>query len=549
MTRPPNAVLADLPAQHDHTPGYTSRLGAEVGETITLRLRTSLPVTEVRLKLLEYGEIVTRPTREVSPLDGQGKWFEVALKLHGRRVSYAWQLLLPDDTLNLTMAGLHHARRPYRDWFHYLAGYQAPEWAWQSVFYQIFPDRFRNGDPLSDVRTGEYVYAGREVVQVDWDEAPTRNLDIHAHYGGDLVGVTQAMPYLAGLGVNALWLTPIFTSPSAHRYDISDYRAVDPHLGGDGAFDAMLLSATDHGIRIVLDGVFNHVGSENPLFQRALASLEAPERAMFTFRDAGAGQPPYAAFFDVATLPKLDFAAPAAVNEFLEGEESVVRAWLRRGVAGWRLDVAQQLGVGGTDEGNLELHARLKRAARQERPDAYIFGERFFDAETALSGEGEDGVMNYHGLGLPLMEWLSGAQYQGLPSSMGAAELLDLLWDAYHVLSPQIALNQFNLLDSHDIPRALSRLGGDKTKLRAALTLLLSYPGVPCLYYGTEIGLSQTEQGAMPFNRGTMPWDEERWDQDLLAFAKRLIGVRRETLALQRGTCACCCKRKTPSAI
>lgn len=530
-----NIIFADLPATHDHTPAYTSRLGAAVNDLVTLRLKTTLPVIAVFLKLLEHGEITTYPAREIVPLDGEGRWFEFDLRLHARRVHYAWQLQTGEDNWHFTMAGLHHTRRPYRDWFHYVADYRAPTWVWKSVFYQIFPDRFRNGNPANDVQTGEYIYSGAPVVHVPWDVPPTRDLDIHAHYGGDLEGVAQAMPYLADLGVNALWLTPIFVSPSAHRYDITDYRTIDPHLGGEAAFGEMLRSANEYGIRIVLDGVFNHTGSENALFQKALHDVSAPERELFTFREAAGGKPPYAAFFDVPTLPKIDYRSAAAVNEFLAGEESVVRFWLRRGAAGWRLDVAQQIGRGGTDEGNLELHRQLKQAAREERPDAYVFGERFFDSEAALTGEGEDGVMNYHGFGLPLMEWFAGEDYLGFRSRLTTAELLDLLWDAYHVLAPQLALNQFNLLDSHDVPRALMRLGENKAKLRAALTLLMGYPGVPCLYYGTEIGLSQSERGSMPFNRAPMPWDETRWDLELRAFVQTLIRVRRSTLVLQEG--------------
>ncbi len=524
-------VLSDLPAYHDHTPAFTSQLGAPLGASVPLRLHTTLPVTGVRLKLVEHGEIVERPA---TPIPGRPGWFEATLPVIAARVRYAWMLVLPDDHLNLTAAGLHHTRRAYRDWFQYLAGYVAPEWAWKSVFYQIFPDRYRNGDPDSDVRDGEYLYGGKPVTHPAWDAPVTRAGDIHAHYGGDLDGIMESLPYLTDLGVNALWLTPIFQSPSNHRYDTTDYRTVDPHLGGQAAFDALMAESAQRDVRVVLDGVFNHTGNEHALFQKALADAGSPERAMFTWRDGQ--QPPYAAFSDVPTLPKIDYGSEAAAQEFLDGEESVVRHWLRQGVAGWRLDVAHMIGRGGTDEGNLELHRRLKRAARQVNPQAYVFGERFFDAEEALRGDGEDGAMNYHGFGLPVMQWLSGATQSGVPSRLDGVELADLLWDAYHVLPPQVALNQFNLLDSHDTPRALYRLGGDTTKLRAALTLLLGYAGVPCLFYGTEVGLTQTERGAMPFCRVPMPWDEARWDHDLLAWTRAMIAVRREALVLQQGS-------------
>ncbi|MBB6097060.1 alpha-glucosidase [Deinobacterium chartae] len=533
-----NAIFDTVPCWHDHTPAYTSTLRARRGQSVTVRLKTLLDVQQVQIKVLVYGEIYERPTREIAPVDGQGRWFEADFEVNAERVRYAWQLLLADDTLNFSLAGLTHTRRGYRDWFSLLADYQAPEWVWERVFYQIFPDRFRNGNPDNDVQSGEYLYGGRPVIKVDWDTPPDRRGDIHAHYGGDLEGITQALPYLEDLGVNALWLTPIFESPSNHRYDIRDYRKVDPHLGGDAAFEALMRAAQERDFKVVLDGVFNHTGDEHALFCRALHDHEAPERDLFTWKSQPQkGETPYAAFFDVPTLPKIDYTSPRAFEEFIDGDAAVVRHWLRRGIDGWRLDVAQMIGAGGTDAGNLEVHRRLKRAAREENPEAYVFGERFFDAEHALeTGQGEDGVMNYHGFGLPVMEWLAGNNLRGHPVRMTSEELLDLLWDAWHALPAPIALNQFNLLDSHDLPRAMWRVGGDRNKLLAGLTMLMAFPGVPCIFYGTEVGLNQPEPGAMPFCRVPMPWDEGRWDSALLEATRKLIRLRKATPALQRGT-------------
>ncbi|GGJ62888.1 alpha-amylase family glycosyl hydrolase [Deinococcus aquiradiocola] len=538
-------VFTTLPARHDHTPTFTDRLSAPRGESVTLRMHTTLPVTGVGFMVVRSGEL---EAHAASAVPGRPGWFEYTLTLEQDVTRYAWQLALPDDHVNLTMSGLHRTRRAFRDWFQYLAGYRAPEWAWGSVFYQIFPDRFRNGDETSDVQDGEYEYAGASVFRVPWNTVPDRRGDIHGHYGGDLQGITEKLPYLTELGVNALWLTPIFVSPSNHRYDISDYRQIDPHLGGQAAYDDLLGACRDAGVRVVLDGVFNHVGNENAIFRAALADPAAPQRAMFTWREVNDASRllPYHTFMDVPTLPKLDYASEATRQEFLAGELSVVRHWLRRdarglSMDGWRLDVAHMIGSGGTDDQNLELHRELKRAAREERGDAYVFGERFFDAERAMQGDGEDGAMNYHGFGLPLMQWLSGQTHFFMPSRLTGAELAEQLWDAYHALPPQVALNMFNLLDSHDTPRALFQLGGDRVKLRAALTLLMGYPGVPCIYYGTEIGLSQEVAAAMPFCRAPMPWtdhggDPAAWDMDLRSDVQRLIALRRATPALQRGS-------------
>ncbi|GHF68130.1 alpha-amylase family glycosyl hydrolase [Deinococcus ficus] len=521
-------------AQHDHTPGYTERLGAPLGSTVRVRLRTTLPVQGVALKVVQVGEIETFPAHEVSGRAGPGRWFEAELPLHDARVRYCWQLNVPGDHLNLTALGLHHARRGFRSWFQYLPGHVAPEWAWKAVFYQVFPDRFRNGDPGNDVVTGEYEYEGRPVEHVAWDTPVSKEGDIHAHYGGDLNGVTQALPYLQDLGVTGLWLTPIFVSPSNHRYDISDYRRVDPHLGGEAAWDELVQAAGEAGIRIVLDGVFNHMGNENALFRAALEREDAPERQLFTWRDTP-GKPPYHSFFDVPTLPKIDYRNEYAVQEFFSGEESVVRHWLRRGAAGWRLDVAHMIGGGGSDADNLPLHRALKAAAREERADAYVFGERFYDPEHALDGQGEDGSMNYHGFGLPVMQWLAGATYFGEPSRITGGEVAEILWDAYHALPPEVALSMFNLLESHDIGRAHFRVGEDRVKFRAAFTLLMAYAGVPCTYYGSEVGLSQSRAGNMPWCREPMPWDEAQWDRALREQVKALVAVRRATPVLHSG--------------
>ncbi|WP_240738118.1 alpha-amylase family glycosyl hydrolase [Deinococcus fonticola] len=531
-TPPPARITPEV--QHDHTPAYTEQLGAPRGDTVRVRLRTTLDVTDVKLKFVHVGEIETVPAHAIASLDGQSRWFEATLPLHEARMRYAWQLNFADDHLNFTSLGLHHSRRGFRNWFQYLTGCQPPTWAWEAFFYQIFPDRFRNGDPTNDVQTGEYLYQGRPVEHVAWDTPIDRRGDIHAHYGGDLNGVTQALPYLRDLGITGLWLTPVFVSPSNHRYDITDYRRIDPHLGGQAAWDELVAHADQSGIRIVLDGVFNHMGNENALFQAALAQGDAPERQLFTWRDEP-GKPPYHSFFDVPTLPKIDYGNEFAVQEFLSGEESVVRHWLRRGAAGWRLDVAHMIGVSGTDQENLTLHRALKSAARQERPDAYVFGERFYDPELALDGQGEDGSMNYHGFGLPVMQWLSGQSIFGEPSRLAGEELVDILWDAYHALPPQVALSMFNLLESHDIGRAHQRLGESRRKFLAAFTLLCAYPGVPCTYYGSEVGVTQSRAGTMPWCREPMPWDESRWDKPLLEQVKRLIRVRLDTPVLHSG--------------
>jgi alpha-glucosidase len=580
-----NAIFDTLPVWHDHTPAYTQQLFAKQGSTVTIRLKTLLEPVKVRLVACIGGENFEFEAHPIAALDGEGQWFEYSLELKARVNRYCWVLVLDNDIVGFSKAGLTHTRRPYRDWFSFVADYQAPEWVWQSVFYQIFPDRFRMGTAHDRVQEGEYTYPrlpenlldwlegdprnrnttrsrhlrGSLVMAPDWDTPLEDKSDVHAHYGGDLEGIVEAIPHLLELGVNALWLNPIFDSPSNHRYDARDYRAVDPHIGGNAAFGEMMTALKHADIRVILDGVLNHIGNEHPLFEQAYAQENSELRQYFTFKDQGdtseSGQAlvgleeeqepantpprglPFESFFGVPTLPKLEYANEVVFEEFIDGPNSIVRHWLREGIDGWRLDVAQMMGQEGGDAGNLEIHRRLKNAARAENPDAYVFGERFQDPAAFLEdGSGEDASMNYHGFGLPVMEWLSKTNGRGETLHMDGEELLEILWDAYHVLPAPIALNQFNLLDSHDMARALYRLGQDKALFKVALTLLMSYPGVPCIFYGSEIGLTQHQKGSMNYCRQPMPWNPADWDTDLLEFSKKIIAYRRSSLVLQQGT-------------
>lgn len=522
---------------HDHTPYFRSPGAAEVGDTLRLRLRApaGAPVREAWLTVVEHGE----PRAHcMSALSTEGPWqdYEVGLRLHAPTVRYCFTLVTPRDTVQLTTLGARRYAAAHRDWFQFVAGPANPDWLEDRVFYQVFVDRFRNGDPTNDVRDGEYEYMGRPITRRDWHEPPSRSGDVHEHYGGDLDGVRAALPYLADLGVNGLYLTPIFASPSNHRYDTSDYQAVDPHLGGEPALRRLLDAARAQDVRVILDGVFNHSGNQLPAFQRALEG--GPERELFSFGPDGT----YEAFFGVKTLPKIDYSTEAAFGAFLEDEGSPVRRWTRAGIDGWRLDVAHMMGANGTDASNLEVLRRLRAAVRLENPDAWVFGERFYDAETALQGPdpaagrasgGEDGVMNYQGFAIPVMDWFSGARIWNTPVRLPTPELAEVMLDTWRVLPAQRAAAQYNLLGSHDIPRALHRLGGNTGRLRQALALLLAFPGVPGLYYGDEIAMSGT---GIPHNRGPFPWDESAWDHELLADVRALVRARRDTRALRSGS-------------
>jgi cyclomaltodextrinase len=429
-----------------------------------------------------------------------------------------------------------------------------PDWVRDAVFYQILPDRFGSSERVA--RAGPLE---------PWDSPPT----IFGFKGGDLLGVVERLPYLAELGVNAIYLTPIFASAANHRYHTYDYLHVDPLLGGDAALRELLDRAHERGMRVVLDGVFNHTGRGFWPFHHVVENGAAsPYRRWFHFDESGfergrpivaypgvevrragmhasAGPPAgprrdggslerlgYEAWWNMPALPKLNTDEPA-VREYLFG---VAEHWIRFGIDGWRLDVPQEID-------DPAFWAEFRRRVRAINPEAYLVGEIWHVAPEWLCGDRFDALMNY-----PLAEAIlsfAGAGHLDEPllrshhefgrhvaaiDGPSFARRLDELMSAY---DPDVGAVQLNLLDSHDSPRFHSLVRGDRASYRLAMLLIATLPGAPCIYYGDEIGM---EGGLDPDCRRAFPCDEGRWDRDLLAFVRGVLAVRRESDALRRGS-------------
>ncbi len=512
---------------HDWEPFCVSPMKPELGQEIILRLKTSAKAGF--LILVHYGEVERRPLK---PAEGG---LEIKLPLYESPLRYCFYLTT--EKAYLTAGGLHGAMPRYDKFFHLLAQPTVPDWAVGAVFYQIFPDRFRNGNPANDPQNGEWEYMGRPIVKKAWDEPV--DYRPHAgplqHYGGDLEGIIEKLDYLQALGIEALYLNPILPSRSNHRYDGLDYLNVDSHLGGSQAFDALVEEMHRRGMKLILDGVFNHIGNTHPDFQKALQDPTSPEAGQFTFYADGS----YAAFFGVKTLPKLDYANPLTVERWIDGYHAPVRHWIRKGADGWRLDVAHQMGEGGTDRSNGEILRMIKHNSMEENPEAFVFGELFFDTLPTLRAHTIDGSMHYAGFANPLMEWLSGKNVYGWSVEVSTEQLWETLWDHYTALPLQLRQTMYTLISSHDIPRALWRLRGDVEQFKLALGILLTFPGAPGLYYGDEIGLNQTnpynDWNGDPMCRGTFPWDEQNWNKDVFDWTRKLIHFKRTIPALRRG--------------
>ena len=526
-------------------------------------------------------------------------YYEYEITVGSDCVLYHFKVVNGQDSCIYNRLGVTDDDRSCFD-FAIIPGFHTPDWAKGAVMYQIFVDRFCNGDESNDVRTCEYVYIGRPVNRVeDWGKNPT-TMDVGCFYGGDLKGVWEKLDYIQGLGVEVIYLNPIFVSPSNHKYDIQDYEHVDPHFGvivedKDGlvAADAVdngnaekyvvrtasprNLEASDRffaefveeihrrGMKVILDGVFNHCGSFNKwldgeeIYARqggyepgAFLSKDSPYRSFFQFYDEKDSAWPrnktYDGWWGHDTLPKLNYeSSPMLVEYILD----IARRWVSPpfNVDGWRLDVAADLGH--TAEYNHEFWRKFRAAGKGVNPDALILAEHYGDPGPWLEGDQWDSVMNYDAFMEPLTWFLTGMEKH---SDSFSGELLgngENFFNAmrYHMsrMQPSSILTAMNELSNHDHSRFLTRtngvvgrigtVGADAANrgvkvcvLREAVMVQMTWPGAPTVYYGDEAGVCGWTD---PDSRRTYPWGHE--DLELIEFHRYMIRIHKALPVLRSG--------------
>jgi cyclomaltodextrinase len=398
---------------------------------------------------------------------------------------------------------------------------KTPDWVKDAIFYQIFPERFARSDRLQKPSNLEA-----------WDSPPTS----HGFKGGDLLGVAEHLDYLDDLGINAIYFNPIFQSASNHRYHTHDYYRVDPLLGGDAAFKELLDAAHARGIRIVLDGVFNHASRGFFQFNHILECGEqSPYLDWFTVKGFPLNaydhtrKPNYAAWAGLHALPEFNTGNPQ-VREFIFG---VAEYWVRFGIDGWRLDVPYEI-----DDDS--FWQEFRRRVLAANPDTYIVGEIWHEAQRWLQGDQFDAVMNYVQtraaiafFGAKTLASLEpGGGYKRL-SPMSAPDFAREIERMLGLYDWEITSAQLNLLGSHDTPRFITMVNGNKSALKLAMLFQMTMPGAPTIYYGDEIGLTG---GYDPGCRGAMLWDRARWDMDLHDDVRATVHLRRAHPALRRGS-------------
>jgi cyclomaltodextrinase len=379
-----------------------------------------------------------------------------------------------------------------------------PFWIQDAIFYQIFPDRFANGDPENDPPNLQ-----------KWGSAPT----LWGFQGGDLRGIIQRIDYLLDLGITAIYLNPIFSSPSTHRYNTSDYYQIDLKLGTMADFRVLVDTLHKNEIRLVLDGVFNHVGRGFFAFVDVLENGEhSAYKDWFHIKelpldayDEGK-QINYEGWWNHKSLPKLNTANNHVRNYIF----NVARYWIDQGIDGWRLDVPNEI----DDD---DFWAEFRRVVRSGNRDAYLLGE-IWDVNPRWANDKHfDGLTNY-----PVRDALVGL-LQGRESAVQFNDRINTLIKTYPT---ENLLAMYVPLDSHDTERFKTIVGGSVEKVKIAYLFQMAFPGAPGIYYGDEIGM---EGGKDPDSRRAFPWNEAEWNLDLYTWVKSLIALRKRTPCLRRG--------------
>ncbi len=433
----------------------------------------------------------------------------------------------------------------------YAADFVVPAWARDAIYYYIFPDRFRNGDARNDPKVGVDTYQNQPVeFHRNWLDQPYKpgsgdgsdNRYNNDFFGGDLAGIIDKLDYIAGLGANTIYLTPVFHAASNHKYDTADYKNIDPRFGSNADFVRLTTEAAKRGIRVIPDTSLNHTGNDSIYFDRfaqykSKGAFEggkiqpgSPYASWYRF-DATQREPEkqYKGWVDVVDLPELDKSS-ADFRQFAYGaKDSVMKLWLDRGAAGWRMDVAPWVPD--------DFWREWRRAIKQHKPDALTIAETWFDASKFFLGDAFDSTMNYI-LRNAILDYAKGGKARDLYPN------LELMREVY---PPQAFYALMNLLSSHDVARTLHVFGFEseatdaekirlaKQRLRLAVFFQLIYPGAPTVYYGDEVGVTG---GDDPYNRATYPWADlgGKPDLALLADFKRLIKMRKDHAVLRHGT-------------
>ncbi len=519
--------------------------------TVFIRFYENAPVRAVVLRSLPNGGNTWTDLRETKRERGLVYW-SCDLPMAQVRMQYHFCIVADDGIYYYNQHGISTRIPDHIHDFQINCGYRQPKWVREAVFYQIFPDRFYNGDARNDIRTGELTVNGFPTIGMDWNQRPLewtqgRCLDF---FGGDLQGIRAKIPYLKELGVTALYLNPIFAAPSVHKYDCIDYFHVDPHFGGDEALAELSAALHENGMKLILDISINHTGAAHRWFNRdglyfdksvgAYNNPDAPERAYYDFHPGNY----YTTWKAVADMPTLNFTSDALRDILYRGPDSVIRKWLKPpySIDGWRFDVADVMARNGEHQLDMEVWRELRQAIREENPDAYILAEDWGDCGEHLQGDQWDSPMNYFGFGRPVRQLLGENDWFQNDSPtlrhcrfrLSAEDFAGRVLEHLGKIPFALQQCQFNLFDSHDITRLHSNPDISPEQWRGVVCLQFAMPGAPSVYYGDEAAIDGW-QGSLEGCRFPMPWGTDFEQCDAYRLTQTLARLKTSRKALQVG--------------
>lgn len=578
----------------DGTEYYRTPAEPREGDTVTIRFRTQRNNVDAVYLVCDGKHTEMEVTETAKGFD----YYSAQITMGSKVSRYHFEIIYGSLTCYYNTQGVRMEYEERMD-FEIYPGYETPDWAKGAVMYQIYIDRFYNGDKSNDVETGEYFYIGDVSTKVEnWEKTPAV-MGVREFYGGDLQGILDKLDYLQELGVEVLYLNPAFVSPSNHKYDCQDYDYIDPHYGkivedcdgllnpGDREnahaykyirrvtdkrnlevsnelFAKLVEEVHKRGMRVILDGVFNHCGSFNKWMDReriyenqegypkgAYISSDSPYRDFFDFKDANRWpyNPTYDGWWTHDTLPKLNYEASTTLYDYIL---KVGKKWVSPpyNVDGWRLDVAADLGH--SNEFNHQFWKDFRRAVKEANPEAIILAEHYGNPEGWLLGDEWDTVMNYDAFMEPITWFLTGMEkhsdeyredlYGNSEAFIGA---MRTHMRSLHMSALYTAMNE---LSNHDHSRFLTRTnrkvgrvsyagaaaasqGINPAVMREAVVIQMTWPGAPTVYYGDEAGVCGFTD---PDNRRTYPWGKE--DQQMLDFHRSMIKLHKDYEVIRKGS-------------
>ncbi len=438
--------------------------------------------------------------------------------------------------------------------FKIITDYLQPSWVKEGVFYQIFPERFCNGNPLNDVKDNEYYFDNYPTRKIkNWNEPPKRYKEAFCldFYGGDLDGITSKIKYLKELGITALYINPIFYAATVHKYDCLDYFKVDPHFGGDESLSKLTKVAHENDIKVVIDISINHTGIAHKWFNKdgtffdktigAYNNINSKERKYYYFNDE---TNEYKTWLGVETLPSLNYTSEELRQIIYKSENSVIKKWLKPpyNIDGWRFDVAHMTSRNDLIQPQHEIWPEIRKAIKETNKEAYILAEDWWDSEQFLKGNEWDSPMNYFGFARPVRDFLGDGDFnisrhkelKNYTSKGSAYILANRILEHFSKLSFQIQENQFNLLDSHDVARLHNNKEIPYEHYKGAIITMFSMIGTPNIYYGDEAeidGFTDEMEGC----RYPFPWDKDYKATKHFPLYQKLCSLKTTQKALKYG--------------